>query len=89
MVLCSRYEKDQPSTKTELWEAYQEVVKQAESGERQMPNVPTKSLRTATGSLQNSVSTLVSVKASIDEAINKLEQQRQSQLDDEQKPKKN
>ena len=73
------------STKTELWEAYQEVVKQAESGERQMPNVPTKSLRTATGSLQNSVSTLVSVKASIDEAINKLEQQRQSQLDDEQK----
>lgn len=73
------------STKTELWEAYQELVKQAEVQGGAEPIVPIKSLRTATGSLQNSVSILVSVKTSIDEAINKLEQQRQSQLDDEQK----
>ena len=72
------------STKTEIWEAYQEVLKQAETGET-APSAPTKSLRTATGSLQNAVATLVSVKTAIDEGINKLEQQRQQQLEDEQK----
>ena len=72
------------STKAEIWEAYQEVLKQAEAGET-APTAPTKSLRTATGSLQNAVATLVSVKTAIDEGINKLEQQRQQQLEDEQK----
>lgn len=73
------------STKAEIWEAYQEILKQAETGMAEIPAVPAKSLRTATGSLQNAVNTLVSVKTSIDEAVAKLEQQRQSQLEDEQK----
>ena len=72
------------STKAEIWEGYQELLKQTETGETE-PTVPTKSLKTATGSLQNAVATLVSVKTSIDEAVAKLEQQRQTQLEDEQK----
>lgn len=73
------------STKAEIWEAYQEAVKQTEGPGETAPSVPTKSLKSATGSLQNAVNTLISVKTSIDETINKLELQRQSQLDDEQK----
>ncbi|MBI5356824.1 hypothetical protein HZB78_04400 [Candidatus Collierbacteria bacterium] len=73
------------STKTELWEGYQELIKQVESRGETTPIAPTKSLRTATESLQAAVTTLVSVKTSIDEGINKLEQQRQQQLEDEQK----
>jgi len=73
------------STKTELWEAYRELLEQTQTPGTGIPSLPTASLRTATGSLQNAVGTLVSVKTSIDEAVAKLEQQRQTQMADEQR----
>lgn len=71
------------STKAEILQAYQDLKAKLDAGTT-APEVPSTSLKTATNEISQSITTLVNVKSSLDDAVTKLEKQRQSQLDDEQ-----
>lgn len=72
------------STKTDILQAYQELKAKLDAG-TSSPEVPTTSLKTATNAITQSITTLVNLKTSVDDAVAKLEKQRQSQLEDEQR----
>ena len=71
------------STKADLWEAYQDLLKQSTSATT-TPSVPTESLRSSTGALTTAIDTIIKLNAGLDDVVTMLEGQRQKQANNEQ-----
>lgn len=63
--------------------AYEESVKQINARTEAVPSVPTAAVKSSVSFLQSGVDTLLKLKSAIDDAVSALEQQRQSQIGQE------
>ena len=71
------------NTKPEILAAYENLVRETKEKNSTSPRLPTATVKTSTGNFQKAIETLITVKSAIDGAVSTLEQQKQTQLTDE------